>query len=142
MADVKEVPKLKDLPAFRDAADRAQFARSADLDDYNLNSEVGREVLADWLASTRGRKPIPHFETDEDAERFVAEADLTEYDLSGGRSLIEALPEIVKRGRPKSDDPKRMVSIRLDADVLERLRADGDGWQTRINAILRKELGI
>ncbi len=41
-------------------------------------------------------------------------------------------------GRPKSPDPKQLVSIRLDRIVLERLRASGAGWQTRVNEILRK----
>ena len=36
--------------------------------------------------------------------------------------------------------PKVPVSIRLDADVVERYRAMGRGWQTRINAILRAYL--
>jgi uncharacterized protein (DUF4415 family) len=30
----------------------------------------------------------------------------------------------------------------LDADLLEMLRASGKGWQTRINAALRKEAGL
>lgn len=45
-------------------------------------------------------------------------------------------------GRPMSDSPKKLVSVRLDADVLERLRADGTGWQTRMNALLRTSLGL
>jgi uncharacterized protein (DUF4415 family) len=32
---------------------------------------------------------------------------------------------------------KRQLTIRLDEDVLEWLRADGRGYQTRINRILR-----
>lgn len=32
---------------------------------------------------------------------------------------------------------KKMVSIRLDAEVLEYFKADGKGYQTRINAVLR-----
>ncbi|RYI99575.1 MAG: hypothetical protein EON47_16370 [Acetobacteraceae bacterium] len=33
--------------------------------------------------------------------------------------------------------PKVAVSIRLDADLVDQLRASGRGWQTRVNAILR-----
>jgi uncharacterized protein (DUF4415 family) len=40
-------------------------------------------------------------------------------------------------GRPKSDNPKRMVSLRLDADLLGRLRETGAGWQSRVNDALR-----
>jgi uncharacterized protein (DUF4415 family) len=40
-------------------------------------------------------------------------------------------------GRPKADTTKQLISLRLDADVVERFRATGEGWQTRINAALR-----
>ena len=33
--------------------------------------------------------------------------------------------------------PKQLVSLRLDADVLDYFRATGRGYQTRINAVLR-----
>jgi uncharacterized protein (DUF4415 family) len=46
------------------------------------------------------------------------------------------------RGRPKLASPKEQINIRLDADVLERLRANGPGWQTKINEILRVSLGL
>jgi uncharacterized protein (DUF4415 family) len=35
---------------------------------------------------------------------------------------------------------KAMTTVRLDADVLHWLRSQGKGYQTRINAILRKEM--
>ncbi|MBZ6416000.1 MAG UNVERIFIED_CONTAM: BrnA antitoxin family protein [Methylobacterium ajmalii] len=44
------------------------------------------------------------------------------------------------RGRPRLDNPKRQVTLRLDADVIEGFRATGSGWQGRINAILREAL--
>ena len=33
--------------------------------------------------------------------------------------------------------PKRAISLRLDADLLDWLRAQGPGYQSRINAVLR-----
>jgi uncharacterized protein (DUF4415 family) len=33
------------------------------------------------------------------------------------------------------------VTLRLDRDVVERFRATGTGWQTRINAALKKSIG-
>jgi uncharacterized protein (DUF4415 family) len=44
------------------------------------------------------------------------------------------------RGRPPLDAPKKLVSLRLDRDVIEEFRAGGPGWQSRINAALRKYL--
>ncbi len=49
---------------------------------------------------------------------------------------------LTKPGRPPSPSLKRQVTVRLDAPVLERLRSDGPGWQTRLNAILREALGV
>ncbi len=45
-------------------------------------------------------------------------------------------------GRPKSDNPKRAISIRLDAEVIDRFKATGDGWQSRMNEALRKAVGL
>ena len=41
-------------------------------------------------------------------------------------------------GRPPIADPKVAVKIRLDADIVEKLRASGKGWQTRVNEALRE----
>ncbi|SDU88119.1 BrnA antitoxin family protein [Pseudomonas mucidolens] len=41
-----------------------------------------------------------------------------------------------KRGRPKSVATKEHVNVRFDAEILERFRASGPGWQTRMNAAL------
>lgn len=56
----------------------------------------------------------------------------------------DVLPEAVlaqfKRspGRPLAENPKVPVSIRLDKDVVDHFKATGEGWQTRINSILRE----
>ena len=46
----------------------------------------------------------------------------------------------VSRGRPKIEDPKISTTIRLDADIVEKFRAQGPKWQTRINDALREWL--
>ncbi len=42
------------------------------------------------------------------------------------------------RGRPKVDNPKKTISIRLSNDTLAYFKATGKGWQTRIDEILTK----
>ena len=42
------------------------------------------------------------------------------------------------RGRPASKAPKAQVTLRIDQDTLEHFKAAGAGWQSRINAALRK----
>jgi len=54
------------------------------------------------------------------------------------RAEIRHGDRIVRRGRPPLANPKQAVKLRLDADVLAAYRNTGDGWQTRINADLRK----
>ena len=46
------------------------------------------------------------------------------------------------RGRPKAAMTKEPIKLRLDADVLAALRANGDGWQTRVNEMLRASLPL
>jgi len=56
------------------------------------------------------------------------------------------LPPIIRkalarsRGRPKLDAAKIAVKLRLDPDVVDGFKADGPGWQTRINATLKEAL--
>ena len=46
------------------------------------------------------------------------------------------------RGRPNAAMTKEPIKLRLDADVLAALRASGDGWQTRVNEMLRASLPL
>ena len=50
--------------------------------------------------------------------------------------------KLIRPGRPRKAAPKEAVSLRLDPDVLEHFRASGPGWQSRINAALRKVAGL
>jgi len=47
--------------------------------------------------------------------------------------------KLIRRGRPPlSGKPKTAITLRLDEDVVEAYRETGEGWQTRINADLRR----
>ncbi|RYE08194.1 MAG: hypothetical protein EOP22_14685 [Hyphomicrobiales bacterium] len=43
-------------------------------------------------------------------------------------------------GRPKAAVTKVPTNLRLDPDILAYFKADGEGWQTRINAVLAKHV--
>ena len=45
-----------------------------------------------------------------------------------------------KRGErgPQKAPVKEAISLRLDKDVLAKFKATGSGWQTRMNAVLRR----
>jgi uncharacterized protein (DUF4415 family) len=50
--------------------------------------------------------------------------------------------KLVRAGRPRSENPKLAIKLRIDPDVVEHFRATGPGWQTRINDTLRKAVKL
>jgi uncharacterized protein (DUF4415 family) len=61
----------------------------------------------------------------------------------GGKVVRPATGTLTRAGRPpQGEQPKRQVTLRLDPDVIEKFRAGGPGWQGRINAALRKAVGL
>jgi uncharacterized protein (DUF4415 family) len=55
-----------------------------------------------------------------------------------GPHVAEALKR--GRGRPSKADRKVNQTLRLDQDVLEAYKGMGDGWQTRMNQVLREHM--
>lgn len=81
-----------------------------------------------------------------DAETDADNPPLSDDELARMRPL-DAYPDlarIIRQGRPPlpEEEKKQRVTLYLDRDVVERLKADGKGWQTRANAKLRKALGL
>jgi len=69
----------------------------------------------------------------------------TAEDFRRARPAHEVLPDLVdaymrSRGRPKLEKPKLQVTLRLDADIVDAFKAEGAGWQSRINAELSRAL--
>ena len=67
----------------------------------------------------------------------------TAEDFRRARPVSEVMPEIIAaakraRGRPKLARPKAHITLRLDADVVDAFKAEGPGWQTRINDALAR----
>lgn len=54
------------------------------------------------------------------------------------KQLKAMVPMRALRGRPKSANPKQLVSVRYSAEVLEYFKATGEGWQTRMDGVLRQ----
>ena len=46
--------------------------------------------------------------------------------------------KVNKGGRPRSANPRKLISIRLPENVIQRWRATGPGWQTRMADKLAK----
>ena len=51
---------------------------------------------------------------------------------------LEAMvPMRALRGRPRSENAKQMVSIRYSPEVLAFFKSTGEGWQARMDGVLR-----
>lgn len=84
--------------------------------------------------------------TDEDLAEVEDSPEWVDGDFARARPFSEAEPEIHAawtRSRGAQKAPTKVaVSIRLSRDVLDRFRADGPGWQGRMDAALRKAVGL
>jgi uncharacterized protein (DUF4415 family) len=89
-----------------------------DVDLSNLDEDDAPELTPELAARL---KPI---------EEIPEEAEFLAFIRKGGRPL---LPEEIR---------KRRVTIMLDPDVIAHFKAGGRGWQTRVNAALRKAAGL
>src|SRR5450756_801183 len=55
------------------------------------------------------------------------------------KAQLDALVPIrAVRGRPKSENKKLLLSVRYSAEVVKYFRATGEGWQARMDNVLRQ----
>ena len=54
------------------------------------------------------------------------------------KQLQSMVPMRALRGRPKSANPKQLVSVRYSAEVIEYFKSTGEGWQSRMDGVLRQ----
>lgn len=84
------------------------------------------------MASEKKKLQPPPPDFDDDAP------ELTDEEIKELRPASEwfaemGIPMPVPRGRPKADQVKTSVTMRLDAEIVDHYKAGGPGWQTRIN---------
>ncbi len=53
------------------------------------------------------------------------------------KQLKSMVPMRALRGRPKSENAKQLVSVRYSQEVLAFFKSTGDGWQSRMDEVLR-----
>ena len=72
----------------------------------------------------------------------VQSPELTDEQMAKAKPFAEALPDLaasIRKGRgPNKAPTKKLVSLRLSGQVLEAYKAKGPGWQSRIDADLRR----
>jgi uncharacterized protein (DUF4415 family) len=72
----------------------------------------------------------------------VQSPELTAEQIGKAKPFAEVFPELaasIRRGRgPNKSATKKLVSLRLSGQVLDAYKAKGPGWQSRIDADLRR----
>lgn len=53
------------------------------------------------------------------------------------KQLKSMVPLRALRGRPKSGNAKQLVSVRYSPEVLAYFKSTGEGWQSRMDGVLR-----
>ena len=54
------------------------------------------------------------------------------------KQLNQMVPARALRGRPPSKNKKQLVSIRYSAEVLTYFKSTGEGWQSRMDGVLKE----
>jgi len=54
------------------------------------------------------------------------------------KQLASMIPLRNLRGRPKSANPKQLISVRYSPEVLAYFKSAGEGWQSRMDGVLRE----
>ena len=54
------------------------------------------------------------------------------------RQLKAMVPIQALRGRPRSQNKKLLVSVRYSPEVVAYFKSTGEGWQSRMDLVLRK----
>lgn len=90
--------------------------------------------------------------TEDQIQRMIASdpdaPEATDEQLAQAKPFGEAFPALADAmrknvgGRPKLENPKVAVSLRLDQEIVARFKASGPGWQTRMNDALRDAAGL
>ena len=78
-----------------------------------------------------------------DEDRAITRAARSDPDAppQSRRQLREMSPLHGLPGRPKAPNPKLLVSVRYDSEVIAYFRSTGDGWQSRMNEVLARYVG-
>lgn len=84
------------------------------------------------------KRPVIRMPTREEDLRVItaAKADPDAQPLTS-RQLREMVPIAAARGRPRSASAKQLVSVRYSPEVIAFFKSTGEGWQTRMDDVLK-----
>lgn len=94
------------------------------------------------------RKPMKEFEpghgfSREDFDAVSDSPEFTKEEMAEAKPFAEALPQFAEsikraRGRPKIENAKEAVTLRLSPETVARFKAAGDDWRARMSEALER----
>lgn len=92
------------------------------------------------------KRPLTDEEEAEIQKMIAGDPDnpeITDEQAAQGKSFAEALPDLAEaikrgRGRPRLDNAKEAVTLRLDPRTVERFKMTGPEWRARMSEVLDK----
>jgi len=102
------------------------------------NSNLGSETDWDRVLAHREGDAIPY--EPEDGPYDPNDADATRAWLE--KADVIRRGKVLRRGKrgPQKAPTKKLVSLRLSPEIIEHFKADGPGWQTRIERTLLESI--
>ena len=94
------------------------------------------------MATKTGPAPEGRGYTKADWDDVSDNPEWTADEMAKAKPFAEVLPELAanaRRARGKQKAPtKQLVSLRLDRSVVDAFKAEGPGWQSRMNEALKR----
>ncbi|MBN9306053.1 MAG: hypothetical protein BGO82_00520 [Devosia sp. 67-54] len=123
---------IKDLPEFDEIMQKRWEIYDREMKALIAKGGVHEDEDGWWVDDATGELIGP----DPEIER-----PLTEEELANAKPFAEVFPELAAsikrtRGRPKSENPKAAVTLRLDPETVARFEAAGPDWRRRMAEIL------
>lgn len=123
---------ISELPDFDEIMQRRWEVYDREMRELIAKGGVHQDRDGWWVDDATGELIGP----DPEIERPLTDAELAQM-----RPLEEVLPELaaaIKRspGRPRSENPKAAVTLRLDPQTVARFEASGPDWRRRMAEIL------
>lgn len=90
------------------------------------------------------KRPLSSDEEAEVQRMIVSDPDspeLTDKQIKGRKTFAQAFPDLAEsikrgRGRPKLDNAKEAVTLRVDPETVARFKALGDNWRSIMADVL------
>lgn len=88
--------------------------------------------MTQTIETRSGRMLVLPTPAEDAAIRAGIAADPDTYEVSAAE-----FKQMRRPGRPMGSGTKTQITLRLDTAIVEKFKATGEGWQTRINDVLR-----